>query len=504
MPSIDSTFNIISPNTGDTFYAQAPLAQRILWKKGVDVFEQTTDFFADMEGEGGGVEGVIWTETDTSKGVGQKINFTNMSGFYAEPHYGDDSFEGQDDFETININAYQLDTDFIRWGTRFTKRMQPFMGLGKQITSKLPTEIGKWLGRQKAEKMFMTFMNPALFLTQNATNATNVIYAGGKTQDTLLSSDNLVWDEIVGMGAQLEPLGGQPAMIAKGKRGNPIFRNIVVATVPALYGLKLDPTYRQIVRETRDDAAAETLFSGDYVDVDGHVIRKYNPIDHDGVGAIGSALNAKALLGVAIAPGTTAVVLTGGGSPAASTAQLDAVLFFKLFPNFTYTYLYGMMAAQDGLTHYVLAVNPAAAGGGGCMYAYTTGNNGNMITCTQRLGSAAGGTRVTSLGNVTWNTGVWAGWHTETIVQGAMLIPCNANGTPFGDTLMLMKGAGVRGYGSERNLRTEQVHQGGHVIDMYVTTVFGQTLRQDRLGRAPGFIRLRHAITYPGWGIPNS
>lgn len=493
---IDNTYSIVSPNTGDTFYAQAPEAQRILWKKGVDVFEQSSDFFQEMEGESKGRNGVIWTETDTSKGEGQKIRFTNMSGFYNEPHYGDDTFDGPDDFETININSYELDVDFIRWATAYTRRMQPFMGLGRQIQDQIPVEIGKWLGRTKAEKMFMMFLYKL--------NAQNMVFAGDKTQDTLVASDNLLWDEIVKMGAMLEPLGGTPAMIGKGKRGNPIFRNMVVATTAALTGLKLDPNYKEVLRQTRDEAAAETLFTGDYVDIDGHVIRKYNPIDHDGVGAIGSALNAKASLANAIAPGTAAVVLTGGGNPAAATSQADSILFFKLFPNFAYTFLEGDVLDQDGNTHYVLAVNPAVAGGGGCMYAYTTGNNGNEITCTARLGSAAGGTRVTELGNVTWNSGVWAGWHTETIAQGALIIPCNANGTPFGDTLMLMKGSAIRGYGSFRNLRTEEIVQGGHNIRMYVTTVFGQTPRQDRLGRTPGALRLRHAISYPGWGIPRT
>lgn len=493
---IDGTYSVVSPNTGDTFYAQAPEAQRILWKKGVDVFEQSSDFFQEMEGESKGRSGVIWTETDTAAGIGQKIRFTNMSGFYNEPHYGDDTFDGPDDFETQYINAWELDVDFIRWATRYTKRMQPFMGLGRQITDQIPVEIGKWLGRTKAEKMFMMFLYKL--------NAQNLVFAGGQTQDTLVAANNLVWDEIVGMGAQLSPMGGTAAVIGKGKRGNPIMRNIVVATKAALYGLKLDPNYRQILRETRDEAAAETLFNGDYVDVDGHIIREYNPIDHDGVGAIGSPLNAKASLGNAIAAGTTAVVLTGGGNPTAATAQSSSILFFKLFPNFAYTFLEGDVLTQDGGTHYVLAVNPTSAGGGGCMYAYTTGNNGNQITTTARLGSATAGTRVTTLGGVTWQSGVWANWHTETIVQGALLIPCNALGTPFGDTLMLMRGAAIRGYGAFRNLRTEQMLQGGHVMDMYVTTVFGQEPRQDRLGRTPGALRLRHAITYNGWGIPQT
>lgn len=490
---IDGSYSIVSPNTGDTFYAQAPEAQRILWKKGVDVFEQSSDFFAEFEG---GKNSVIWTENETASDVGQKIRFTNMSGFYGQGHFGDDTFNGPDDFADINIGAYDMTVDFVRFATMYTKRTQPFMGLGRQISDRIPVEIGNWLGRLKTEQMFMTLINKL--------STTSLMYAGDKTQDTLVSSDSLIWDEIVNMGAMLEPMGGTPAMIGKGKRGNEIYRNIVVASTPALRGLKQDPNYRQIQRETRSEAAAETLFTGDYVDVDGHIIRQYNPIDHDGVGPIGSAINPKALNGNAIAAGTTAIVLTGGGNPTDAAAKNNSYLFFNVFPNAAYEFSDGTTLAQDGDTHYVLAVNPRSSGGGGCMYSYTTGNNGNQITTVNRLGSAASGARVTTLGGVTWNTGVWQGWHTEVIVQGALLIPCNAIGTPIVDTFMLMKGAALRGYGAYRNLRTEEIIQGGHEIRMYVTTVLGQEARMDRIKRTPGVMRLRHAVDYPGWGIPKT
>ena len=39
-------------------------------------------------------------------------------------------------------------------------------------------------------------------------------------------------------------------------------------------------------------------------------------------------------------------------------------------------------------------------------------------------------------------------------------------------------------------------------MDKFITTVFGQVIRQDRLGRHPGVGRLRHALAYPELGLP--
>lgn len=493
-----TTFDLTSPNTGDTLFAQAPLAQRILWKKGVEIWEQSTDFFAKLEGSG--ASSLIWTETDTSKGDGQTIRFTNMSGFYGEPHVGEALFPTPQDFETIQIGEYDLTVDFFRWGTRFTQRMEEFMGVRNQIVRGLPDEIGKWLGRQKTEKLLMMF--------RLQLPAANLIYANGKTRDTLTSADTLSYNGIVGMGAQLAPLGGTPAKVGM-VNGTEVFRNVVVATTDALYSLETDSNYRTILASTRDEAAAKMLFSGGYTDIRGNIIAKYNPINHDGVGAIGSPMNAQALLGNAITAGTASVTVTGGGNPTA--AALTQILFFKFFSNFAYIFSESVTAAQDANVHYLMIVNgpnDSVAPNGIGMYRYTTGNNGNQVVCNAVLGPVNVGQAHTTFnggdgaGGVTWNTGPLAGRSTQHHDQGSRVFQCNALGQVIGDSLMLMRGAAYRGYGMFRNQRSMQIHEGGFVKDMFVTSVFGQTPRLDRLGRAPAVLRQRHALNFAGVPLP--
>ena len=67
---------------------------------------------------------------------------------------------------------------------------------------------------------------------------------------------------------------------------------------------------------------------------------------------------------------------------------------------------------------------------------------------------------------------------------------------------MLGCGAAVRGYGKYRNKRTQQEHEGGFITDRFITSVFGQAPRQDRLGRVPAVTRLRVAVRLPGVPLP--
>jgi hypothetical protein len=489
-------YTVASPNTGTSVSAQ--INERNIWKKGVDIFEQSSDFFMDMEGEG--VNSLIQTVTDTSKGVGQKIKFTVMSGLYDEPHIGEELFEAESDFETLLFNEYEMEVDYLRHGVSWSDRMEEYMGMRGEITAGIPEQLGNWLGRTKTERLFMMF--------KHKLNSENLVYANGKSQDTLVGADTLDWDEIIGMGVQLQRLGGRPAYV--GRAGRQVIRKgCVVATTDALYSLETDTNYKQVLRETVSEANAKMIFDGGYTNVRGHVIRQYNPIDHDGQGAIGSPLNAKALLGTAITAGTGTFNITGGGSAAAGA--ITKKLYFKFFDGYAYRFLPSDVLSPASETRYVLIVNPPNAATDPNkigMYAYTTGNDGNKITITQRLGSAAAGARVTTLGDVVWNTGVWAGKHTDVHPEGALVLPCNAKGQVFGDTLMLYAAAALRGYGKYRNMRSIEKKEGGDegtkefLRRIFVTSVFGQTPRKDRQLRCPGVLRLRHAIQYAGVPLP--
>lgn len=488
-----ATYNETPPNTGAGMSALSANDVRKLWQKTVDIWEQNEDFFAQFEGAS--PASPIRVKTDTEKGAGQSIRITNRSGYYGEGKSGDALFETTADYEQTLINGYSLDVDWLRNATSSNERMEEVMGMRGEITSGDAAELGKWMGRQKTARMMMMFRERG--------GTQNMVYAGGKLAESdLVSADGLDWDEITSAQAQLEPMGGRPAKVGR-VNGVDVYRYVVIGTTPSLQSLETDADFKQVLREAGVRDSSNPLFTGGFVDIRGNMIKKYNPIDHDGRGPVGSAWNPKAFLGQAIVAGTTAIDVLGGGD--ATAAAETNKLYFKFFPNYAFEFLPNDVLTAGTATQYFLIVNPrSGAGGDGKigMYSYTTGNNGNKITITGRLGSVAAGVRVTTLGSVVWNTGVWSGLHTDAHPIGSTIIPCNAKGTPIGDTVMLGASAALRGYGKYRNHRTQEEVNGGFVTRRYISSVFGQTLRKDRMDRIPGFIKIRHAIKYAGLGIP--
>lgn len=484
------SFEIDSQNTGDALATMDPDGVRELWQQGCDIFEQTADFWTPMEG---GRNALIETVTDTSKGAGQRIWFTTRSGFHDEPHMGEELFLEKEDFEERLIKSDSLAVDFIRHATRSTERMEEVMGMRGEIRSHDNEDLGDWMGRYKSEAMFMTCLHKV--------PAANIVYAGGKSFDTLTSADTLSWDEIQSLGVQQQRLGGLPAMVGSLNNGEPIWRNVFVGTVDGLQGLKQDPDYKALLKDTNVMANAKMIFSGEFSDVDGHIIKPFRPIDHDGEGAIGSPLNPKAVLGVAITAGTGAIDITGGGNP--TSAAKTKKHYFKYFRGHDYRFSYNdTLDASEG-PHYLIVVNPPNAEtdpNKWGFYEYTTGNNGNKITITKRLGLNGGGNRHPEVGGVTWDSDV----NTDVHPEGALILQANSLGTVPGASIMLGRRALRRGYGKHRNKRTQETHNGDFVTDRYITTVIGQGPRKDRQLRVPGVFVLYHAIPYAGVPLPNT
>lgn len=492
-------WEITQPNTGDAMEALSPDSVRILWQKTVDMFDQTTDFFAQFEGTS--KESSVRVINDTSVGKGLKFRITSRAGYYGPGKSGDELFQDSDDFEEDIINSNEVDADYLRNATAITQRTDEFMGMQGELSDGQAAELGKWMGREKSARLGMTFLLKG--------GPENLLISGGaNTEDELVTADGLTYDNILFMGQALKPLGGMPCETAT-VRGSPVLKYLVVGTTPGLFSLKQDPDYKQIVKDAmpREKYDENPLFQGGYAELDGHSIREYNPIDHDGYGPVGSFFNAKAFLGGAITAGTAAFNILGGGSAAA--AAKTKIQYFRFFPNYAFEFLPNDIFVPDTDQKYLLIINPRNAAvdpGKVGMYGYTVGNTGNVITINLRLAPVQNGpVAMKSVGNVTWNTGPWAangGMHTQTHPIGATIVLCNANGVPLGDTVMMGASAIIRGYGSMRNKRSTWLVDGGFQERKYITSVFGQALRKNVSNKYPGYIRLRHAISYPELGLP--
>lgn len=493
-------FGIAPANTGDGLKAMAPEAVRTLWQQGVDIFEQTGDPFSQFEG---GPDSIIETITDTSKGAGMTIHFTPRSGFYGEARLGSERFTDPAHFDKIKIGHDLLTVDYLRWGTSYDARMEELMGMRNEIIATNNVEIGNWMAREKGGRMAATILWKS--------RSDNYLIAGSRANiHALQSTDTLSVDEVIGMNAFARPRGGLPAMISTDENGNAIWGNQVLATTAAVTGLKFDPDYKLIIKDSDVRGSGNLAFKGGIKSIDGNAVREWIDVDHDGDGAIGTPFNPKAYLGVPITADTTTFNITGGGS--LNSAGASTALFFKWFPKFAFRFLVNDVLSDFSLQDlhtvsantrfYVTIVNPrntgdAANDGKHCIYEVNV-NNGNVLQVVRRLGPTATGAAVTTLGGITWD----GAKHTQVHPSGALIYRSTDKGVPFGYTPMLLKAALRRGYGKERNHRGQEDEEAGFVTNVYVRSVFGQAPRKRVDGLVPGIVILKHAIRYEGWNVP--
>ncbi len=489
------SFELGTPNTGTALANMSPDSVRILWQKEVDLYDQNEDFWGKFEGTS--KRSPIRVINDTAADRGLKFRITSRAGYYGRGKSGDALYNDEDDFEQDVINSNELAADYLRNATSATLRTDEYMGMQGELVDGQAEELGKWMGREKSARAGMQFVLRG--------GGENLLLAGGaNTEAEIVTADGLTFNDILYMGQVLKPMGGRPCEVAT-VRGSPVMKYCVVGTTPGLFSLKQDSDYKQAQRDAGPrDYDENVLFEGGYSDIDGHRIVEYNPIDPDGYAWSGSWFNAKAYLGEAIAAGTAAFAIKGGGS-AAAAAKLN-IDYFRFFPNFAFEFMPADIFVPGSTEQYLLIVNPRNAvvdPGKIGMYAYTTGNNGNQITITKRLASVQNGpVAVATVGQVTWNTGVWANKHTMVHPIGATVVLCNALGVPIGDTVMFGAMTMLRGYGRYRNKRSTWDVDGGFQQRKYITTVFGQCLRKNVNNKYPGFVRLRHAIRYPELGLP--
>lgn len=501
-PAYTSPSYLGAPITGTQQAAVTPQLVHQLWAKGFEQYEISGDFWARMIGNS--AMSVIQQETDTSKGAGQKITFGIGSGFFAEPHMGEELFNDSSHFEELKTGYNDLYVDWFRHGFRLTERTEEAMGMRgeivpfvKDLQDGTNEKAGSWHGRLKSEQLFMMF--------RESLSAESIVDISSATNSTLS------YDVILENSTMMKRWGAPPAMAGTGGKGQPLRRYMVVATTDALLSLEQDGTYRDMLKLTRDEGAAGTLFDGGWTDVRGHAIAEYEAIDHDGYGATGSPLNPTARLGTAItvvtASNLTPLYIVGGGSDYDATNILIKPM--KYFPNFAYRFTPTIGVTVSGTAFYVAVVNPPNAvtdANKWGMFKCTT-NDGVRLTVTDVLvdgstvaagsGSGGGPTLATTLGSVTWS----ASLNSNTHAVDSFVLEVTAAAKPKFRSLILGACAARRGYGKHRGVREEETKEGTFLQQAFFKSVFGQAPRTNRRGRSVGAICLTHTGKMAGMSL---
>lgn len=500
-------------NTAGDLKTQDAANEAKLWKAGADLYEQTEDILGPMEG---GADALIQTETATAAGRGHEVTFRVMSGFYGSGLIGEKLFAGDRELlEELQMKTHSVRVDLLRNGIENFFLLEDGLGMRGELMGEINEQMGAWMGREKTYQGIMSMIHQV--------STDNHYFANGAgSADGLRSGDNLAMDDVTTANAMLEPMGGRPAYLGKDASGNPIRGGCFLTTTLGTLGLKTDTDYKQAQRDAGVRGGENLIFKGGVSMIDGNMIKAWNVIDHDGVGAVGSPLNPKGFLGVKIVAGTTTDLtgtgraVCGGGSNAAAARK--KVGFWRFLPKFAFDFVGGGTLSTTASTHflnadgsfYITIVNPANAPNEGgevirnkwtIMRITTNGftANGNELTPDKILGPGAdSGIRSATVGGVTYD----AAKNTMTFVPGALVYVSNNLGVPMGRTIGLYKRAMRRAYGAFRNKRMTDSREGGTVNELYCASIFGQKPRQNRQDKFPGIMVINHALSYPGWNHP--
>lgn len=347
-----------------------------------------------------------------------------------------------------------------------------------------------------------------------------VIYANERTStNDLGSADSFGTNDVRYIRHQLTRNNAEPFRVAQ-RGSTDVLGFTVIAPNEGLLSLELDDTWNTLLSRADDRGESNHIFGGGLPRIGNTEVFAWNIQNNAADGPQGAFCYAHAYLGAAIAAGTAAFSMKGGRN--ANGAALTDRPYFVHFPGARWKAFQRQIIAQEtSATKYLLIKNGST--GKFAMFSYTTIPNGdlddaggtvadaNTITIAvggaNRLGAAGYGT--TTLGRVTYNTGVWEGKHHNWAVDGAIPIgsevwPCNDKGLPFVDFYGVAKHMIVDGYGminrqvgvGERTVKQDTDHNSK--FEWGFNMSYGACAVRDANNIPKGVCRMRAALNVRG------
>ena len=355
------------------------------------------------------------------------------------------------------------------------------------------------LGIKKTDDMLLELLVRA--------NARNTIRPNSKaTRNDLRTLDVFSTSTVTRGQSTLTSLGAKPVTLAKSSAGADIRMFTFLGTQFSLETLKNSSSYLEAAQYAEERGIKNSLFTGDIMPWNGNAIYQWNVEDPEDMAPAGCPLSARAYLGNAIASGTSAVDIKGGGS--ASNAADTDVQYFGYFSNAPIVGCEGSKRAADTATErYVAILNQTGANAGKVMFASYKVNNGNKLTMFKRLGASASGDQATTVGNITWGSGSYGGVSlTDSAPEGSLMVEVNSYGVPFGYVLALGEMAGIMGHGSidgksaiAKRTEEHRNHDMDHAIGL--ETTFGSRAFERIDGQVGGYVLVECALALPGFAV---
>lgn len=324
--------------------------------------------------------------------------------------------------------------------------------VGKDADTRVRGKLSPWFARERESMTEAEILRACA-----AAGASNIVYANSAATsiEGLRSShyaDSALFRRMAGRLAD-----NQAKPFAVGKSGaQEVKRYVILAPERGLDELSNDNNWQTLMAQAGDRGAGNYLYSGIVPSWNGSTVLPWTVEVDSANGPQGCFAQPMAFLGEALDfTQTTARTVKGGASAAA--AALTDHLYFRFFPGAAFTsHEVTKITQETSGTKYCLIQDKTTGKFG--MFSYTL-TNGNTIPAlltdasnnVLHLGATTSDARRATLGNVTYDSGVWAGKHTQSFAIGSKVVPCNSYGQPFVRLWGLGQDALMHGFGAVMN-----------------------------------------------------
>lgn len=429
---------------------------------------------------------------DLEKGAKDRVNYPVATTLGQAPRMGTDQLVGYE--EALIQGNWQVRIDNKRIAVGWNEIVAAMGTTGKSWRETYAELVGMRFAQIEQEDMLHRL------LQRRVANIT--IYPGNKTSiDALRTADNLDVDTIKRGAGRLRSLGTAGATVGKTRSGRPVQKYICFGADASVRQVKDETAYlTPAVAQVTADGDGAAIFTGDYLPVDGHLLKAWDIVDHDNPGPIGSAILPKAILGEPITSATAAFDLYGSGRTQASLGdQAPIYTPFIDFPGYLYKFFSEDAPGADGNTYYFVVYDQTDGKWNVYSYVGSTGNVGTKITINARLSDGdTTGVDVTTLAGWSWDSTQ----NKKAFPTGSIIIPVNAHLVPYGFPMMWGKSAGGKAYGSIKNKRITNVADYGAHVGFGLQSIYGCDVRLDTLGAPRGYIVMPSAVQHEGISLP--
>jgi hypothetical protein len=444
---------------------------------------------------------------DLTKGAKDRVNYPVATTLGQAPRQGTDQLVGYE--EALLQNSWQVRIDSKRIAVGWNEITAQMASTGKSWREVYAELLGTRIGQITQEDLLQRMLRRSQPTSMaggglaGGGSANITLYPNGRsTINELRTADTFDVDTLKRAAAKLKSMGTPGATTGKTRSGRPIQKYIAFGADAFVRGIKDETAYLSAATaQITAEGDRGALFTGDYLPVDGHLIKPWDVVDHDNPGPIGSAILPKALLGDPITTGTGTFHVYGGGRTQASLGDQAPIYNpFEAFPGYQYKFYSEDAPAADGTnTFYFVAYDPADGKWNVYSYLGSTGNTGNNILIVNRLSAGTTGAQVQNLAGVAFDSSV----NKEAFPTGSILFPVNNACVPYGYGLVWGRSAGGIAYGTIKNKRISNVQDYGSRVGFGIQSIYGCDVRLDTLGQPRGYVVVAAAVQHEGVNLPS-